>query len=219
MKHYSISGVIIFLIVLLFTSCKQSPLCFRTGADYFPLQINNSAIYSTMPSNNKIKVAVIDTNTIYGKQSFIVERNGKKEYWCKGKEKIEKLYFYTMNILGREDTIAICWIPWLELPLSLHNSWTYSFNTSKIVLGDTIKMTLNTTVNITGITGNEYQIEINFLEEKFSTMFGVDTTNTTYYEWYKPNLGLFKKRYNDTTTETLIEFVTENDTLLSTENK
>lgn len=215
MKYYSISGVVIFLIVILFTSCKQSPLCFRTGADYFPLQINNSATYSTLPSNNTIKVAITGTNTIYGKESFVLERNGKQEYWWKSKEQVERLYFYTINIFGREDTLAIWWLPWLKLPLSIDNSWAYSFNTSKVVLGDTIKITLNTTANITERNGDEYQIEINFVEEKLSKMFGSDTTNVTYYEWYKPNLGLIKKVYGDT-TETLVEFTTASgDTSLS----
>jgi hypothetical protein len=214
MKYYSISGIFISLFLILFASCKQSPLCFRTGADYFPLQINNSATYSKLPPNNTIKVNITGTSTIYGKESFVVEKNGKQEYWCKSKEQIEKLYFYTMNVFGWEDTIAIWWLPWLELPLSLHNSWTYSFNTSKVVLGDTVKITLNTTANITELNGNEYKIETNFREEKISKIFGSDTTNITYYEWYKPNLGLSKKIYNDT-TETLVEFVTGTDTLLS----
>jgi hypothetical protein len=214
MKHYSIFGIVLFLTAILFTSCRQSSLCFRTGADYFPLQINNSATYSTLPSNNTIKINITGTNTIYGKESFTLERNGRPEYWWKSNEQIERLYFYTMNIFGREDTLAIWWLPWLKLPLSLNNSWGYSFNTSKIVLGDTIKITLNTTASVTEQNGDEYKIETNFVEEKLSKMFGSDTTNITYYEWYKPNLGLVKKVYGDT-TETLIEFTTASDTLLS----
>lgn len=215
MKHPP--AIILLLIGGLFVSCKQSPLCVRTGADYFPLKTGNTATYSITPKNKIINVKIAEMKTIGDRESFILERNGKPEYWYKSTNSVDKLFLYTLNIEGKEDTLARWWMPWLELPLSKNNTWAHTFNTSKVILGDTIKIRLQTNAEVIDLNGDEYTIRTDFTEEKRSEKLGSYLINKTCYEYYKPNLGLTKRTFNDT-TETLIEFITGNDTLLKIED-
>lgn len=207
--------LLVLVIAIFFPSCKQSPLCFRTGADYFPLKLGNTMHYSITPANKTISVRVTDSAKVIGdRESFVMERNGKPEYWWKNEKGAEKLYLHIINIEGKEDTLTMWWIPWLKFPFSIDNSWKYTFTTSKVLMGDTVTLEVSIDAKVIGLEADEYKIKVNFLEKKSSEKLGSYSNDKIYYEWYKPDLGMTKRRFGDT-IEVLTEFVSGEDTLLN----
>lgn len=197
MKNY------LLLTLLLFAGCKEDPLLFRTGADYFPTAIDNTWIY--LKDNDTIVVKITDTTSIFARECWIVERNGIPEYWCKDNKRVDKLFCETIFVNGVEDTVAKFWIPWIHTPLLLNEEWDYEFTEQKIILGDTVRVWMQIKGEVNELKDNKYRVKIKLTRVRESQAFGSYTIIIKNDEWYEPNIGVVQRTTNNS-TELLISY-------------
>lgn len=197
----------ILWFILFISGCRESPLLFRAGADYFPLAAGNTWIYSHIEVDTSVIILkVIQTESIEGRDScWLLERNVSPEYWWKDEQGLDKLYLRTKFISGDEITLANFWMPWLKLPLVLNNSWNVTFEQSVKVLGDVIKTKAKVSGKVIALEDDIYKVQIELIEKDSSTNFGFWCDTTVYYEWYEPNVGITKRLY-DNVEEYLVDY-------------
>lgn len=179
-----------------FVGCRESPLLYRAGSDYFPLEEGNSWIYLCKEKNDTIKVKVVK-DTVIDRSCWLIIRNGEPEFWYKDEYKVEKLYNYNIFVNGEEYNVAKFWLPWLQIPLVLNNYWNKKFHQQTIILNDTIKIDVEIKCKVSELKSNIYKVDIMMIENLSDT--------TIYSEFYEPEIGI-KKRIVNGIVEELISF-------------
>lgn len=202
---FRISGFVILFTscFLLLTGCKNSPLFSRISANYFPIEnIGTKWIYVNQ-TNDTTLLEVVQKTVIKDRECFLLERNGKAEYWWKSDIQVDKFYNKILNLAGEIDTIADFWIPYLQLPLVENNYWENTYEQIKIIRGDITKVTLTIKGEVISITqGTGYELRIVKIEDVvlIDTSF-IDTF--IIYEYYSPDTGITKRIVNNQTEELL----------------
>ena len=197
-----------FNVLLFFLGCAQSPLLFRAGADYFPLKIDNTWVYSQTENvvpTDTVTLKVIKKVVVESRECWLLERNGCPEYWWKDENRLNKFYSKTIFVNGEEDTIASFWITWLYLPLVTGDEWEHIFKEESYIIGDTVKVELKVKGEVVDLENEDYKVRIRLIENQESMEFGTHCDTTIYDEWYSPNIGVVRRVY-DETEEKLITY-------------
>lgn len=212
-RHFSVRRLLptIFYFLstiycLLLTGCAQSPLCVRIGSDYFPIEEGLEWTYlkTTSSDTDTVYIKVIDTTNVYDRECWLIERDGIPEYWWKSDRRVDKFFSQTIFVNGEEDTLLKCWVPWLQLPFVVHNSWKYSFNNRKIILNDTVEISLEIEGKVVNLDRDVYKVENLLVRKQTSNLFGSYLDSLIYREWYSPEIGVKKRIFSDT-TEVLLD--------------
>ncbi len=204
MKHaYYLSSIICYLLLLL--GCSHDPLLQRAGTNYFPFAEENTWVYFQSDSEDTITLKVMGTEPLFQKEAWVLERNGYPEYWWESTRRIDKFYCETIFVNGEEDTIITCWIPWLHFPFVLDDMKDYTFEEKKCILEDTILTIIQVKYAVIALKSDDYQIRVKLIKSRSSNNFGTYCDTTIYYEWYRQDVGMTERTFNNT-QENLIEY-------------
>ncbi len=148
---------------------------------------------------------VVQKTVIKDRECYLLERNGKAEYWWKSDIQVNEFYNKILNLAGEIDTIADFWFTYLQLPLVENNYWENTYEQIKIIRGDTTKVTLTIKGEVLSIIeGRGYEVKIIKIEE-FTSPHQLSTVVDTFiiYEYYSPDTGITKRIVNNQTEELL----------------
>ncbi|MCK4307168.1 hypothetical protein KAW50_02950 [candidate division WOR-3 bacterium] len=199
------------LFCFLLSGCGYDPLLERTGTNYFPFAQENTWVYLQTCSQDTVTLKVMGTEPLLQREAWVLEYNGCPEYWWESAQEIDKFYCETIFVDGEEDTLMTCWLPWLQFPFVLNEKKNYKFEQRTFLLEDTILTTIQVDYEVValrsyetvGLKSNDYEVKIKLTKSRKSQNFGSYDSSTIYYEWYRQNVGLTERTFNDTNEKLL----------------
>ncbi|HID92961.1 MAG TPA: hypothetical protein EYP60_02585 [bacterium (Candidatus Stahlbacteria)] len=188
------------LYLFFVVSCRESPLIFRIGANYIPIEnIGNYWVYVSQVDT--IRVEVKQKEVVESRECYLLERNAQPEYWWKGEGKLDEFHSEVISVGGNEFLLGNFWIPHLKLPLFIGNKWEDEFMQQTILYGDTITLIIQVeggveSIEEIGTFDNCYKVQYTKIIKRESKAFGNVNDTTISYEWYAPNVGIVKRIVN-----------------------
>lgn len=181
-------------LLLTFSGCKESNLLQQIASDYFP--VDRKCLWHYSSNGDTIEVSSGEIRLIASRDAYVLFIGTREEFFYKSDQEIDRLFWKTISIGDKEDTLFI-WTYYLPGHLLTGDEWDETYTVNDTVFGDEICFSIHILGRIVKHSGDCYVVERTTRINFSSHQFGNEDSTVESCEWYKKGIGLSKAIIND----------------------
>ncbi len=147
-------------------------------------------------NGDTIEVSSGEIRLIASRDAYVLYIGTQEEFFYKSDQGIDRLFWKTISIGDKEDTLFI-WTYFLPGHLLTGDEWDETYTLNDTIFGDEVSFAVHIQGRIVERSGDCCSVERTSQVNFSSHQFGDEDNIVKSYEWYKKDIGLSKAIIND----------------------